>query len=114
MDALIGVVDELLWRSGTWVHGHIGEIALAFVATLLVVFGGSINRTFARTVRPYPWVVRITAFVLMCAFGYGAVTVMLTPLLAEVLLFVETRYLGLVAVAAFLAIGVIAERKHQI
>ncbi|MCG5539764.1 MULTISPECIES: DUF3392 domain-containing protein [unclassified Halorhodospira] len=108
------LIDELLWRSGTWVHGHVHDIALALVATLLVVYGGSINRFVARPLRPYPWLMRVGAFVLMCAFGYGLVTVWITPLLAEALLYIETRYLGVAVIGAFLVIGWLAERRNQI
>ncbi|MFW6278401.1 MAG: DUF3392 domain-containing protein [Halorhodospira sp.] len=111
---MMELVNELLWRSGSWVQGHIHDIALALIATLLVIYGSSINRFIARPLRPYPWLVRVGAFVLLCAFGYGALTVWITPLLAEALLHIETRYLGAATFGIFLVIGWLAERKNQL
>ncbi|MBK1736031.1 hypothetical protein CKO15_12235 [Halorhodospira abdelmalekii] len=106
--------DALLWRTGSWVNGHASEVALALVATLLVLYGDHINRTFARTVRPYPWLVRVIAFVLMCAFGYGAITVLVTPLIAQGILMIEARWIGLLTFVVFFAIGTLAERRRYI
>ncbi len=111
---MVELIDELLWRSGHWVQGRLDQVALALVATLLVVFGGFINRHVARMIRPYPWLLRLSGFVLICVFGYGFATVWATPLMAELLRLIETRYLGLAVLGAFLAIGVLAERNNQI
>lgn len=108
------LVDSSLWHTGAWVNSHASEVALALVATLLVLYGDDINRTFTRSVRPYPWIVRVVSFVVMCAFGYGAITVLVTPLIAEAILTIEARWVGLLTVVAFLAIGVLAERKRYI
>jgi hypothetical protein len=113
-DAAKELIDNLLWQTGTWVNGHAGEVALALVATLLVIYGDDINRTFARTVRPYPWIVRVISFVLMCAFGYGTITVLVTPLIAEAILSIEARWVGLLTLVIFFAIGTLAERKRYI
>ncbi|WP_242467853.1 DUF3392 family protein [Halorhodospira neutriphila] len=110
----MAMANELLWRSGAWTQAHIHDIALGLVATLLVIYGSSINRAFARTVRPYPWLVRVVGFVLLCAFGYGMLTALLTPLLAEALLYIETRWLGVGLLAALLVIGWLAERRGQL
>lgn len=114
ISTITDLVDRFLWYTGNWVNNHASEISLALVATLLVLYGDDINSTFARSVRPYPWIVRVVSFVIMCAFGYGAITVLVTPLIAEAILAIEARWVGLLAIAAFLAIGVLAERKRYI
>ncbi|MCG5530922.1 DUF3392 domain-containing protein [Halorhodospira halochloris] len=114
VNTITNLLDDLLWRTGAWVNGYASEVALALVATLLVLYGDDINRTFARSVRPYPWIVRVISFVLMCAFGYGAITVLVTPLIAEAIVSIEARWVGLLTIIAFIAIGTLAERKRYI
>ncbi|SEP83587.1 Protein of unknown function [Ectothiorhodospira magna] len=111
---MIEWLDTILLQAGSWVRGHVGQIALALVATLLVIYGNDINRTLKIILRPYHRLLRLLGFVLMCAFGYGALTVFFTPLLANVLVMVDTRWMAPMVVGAFLLLGFLAERKHQL
>lgn len=108
------ILNEILWRSGHWVLAHIGNIALALVATLLVIYGDYLNRFIKRQLRPYPRLLRILGFVLMCAFGYGALTVFFTPILATWLAQIPVQWLAPSILIFFLFIGWMAERKQQI
>ncbi|WP_114417420.1 DUF3392 domain-containing protein [Marinospirillum perlucidum] len=108
------LINEILWRSGNWAHSHLQDITLAFVATLLVVYGDNINGLVKRQLRPYPRIVRISGFVLLCAFGYGALTVLLTPVLGNWLGLIPVKWLLPLVVALFLLIGWMAERKRQV
>lgn len=107
------IINEILLRSGIWTRQHLGEIALALVATLLVIYGDDLNRFVKRQLRTYPRLVRLIGFVLMCAFGYGALTVLFTPILASWLAMVNTRWLAPLVAGVFLLVGWLAERKHQ-
>jgi len=106
--------NELLMRSGYWVLSNIHSIALALVATLLVIYGDNLNRFVKRHLRPYPRLLRILGFVLMCAFGYGALTVIFTPLLASWLAQIPVQWLAPGVLGFFLFIGWIAEKKQQV
>ena len=108
---MVELLNEFLWRSGDWAETHVHDIALALIATLLGVYGTSAARLLARPLRPYPRPLRVGAFVLLCTLGFGAATVWATPLLAEALLYIETRYLGVAAIGAFLVLGYLAERR---
>lgn len=108
------IINEILIRSGNWMHGNMQNITLALVATLLVIYGDQINRTVKRFLRPYPRIVRILGFVVMCAFGYGLLTVLLTPVLAGWLSLVSIKWLAPLVLAAFLFVGWMAERKNQV
>ncbi len=108
---MVELLDELLWRSGQWAEAYVHDIALALVATLLVVYGARITHFLTRPLRPYPRPIRVGAFGLLLALGFGAATVWATPLLAEALLYIETRYLGVAVLGAFLVLGYLAERK---
>lgn len=110
----MGLIQELLWRLGSWTREHTSAIALAIVATLLVVYGNDINNWLKKRLRPYPMPVRILGFVLMCAFGYGAMTVFLTPYLAQWIGMISTRWLAPAVAGIFLLIGWLAEKRQQI
>ncbi len=108
------LINEYLIRSGNWAHGHMDNITLALVATLLVVYGDHINRFVKQSLKPYPRILRVIAFVAMCAFGYGFLTVLLTPVLANWFGMVSIKWLAPLVAAAFLWIGWIAEKKNHV
>ena len=108
------LLNEILLRSGYWAHSHLNSIALALVGTLLVIYGDNLNSLVKRQLRPYPRIVRILGFVLMCAFGYGALTVLFTPVLSNWLSLLPVRWLAPIVVGLFLFIGWVAERKRQV
>lgn len=108
------IINEILHRSGSWARSNMNGITLALVATLLVIYGDQINHFVKRMLRHYPRIVRILGFVIMCAFGYGLLTVLLTPVLAGWLSLVSTKWLGPLVLAAFFLVGWIAERKNHV
>lgn len=93
-----------------WVRQYILMIAMAQVATILVVFGDHINAIVRIVVKPYPFVVRVGAFVALCAFGYGALTAFTTPVYAKVLGMLNGYLLTPVIFVSFVLIGMLAER----
>ncbi|WP_028292280.1 DUF3392 domain-containing protein [Oceanobacter kriegii] len=105
-------MDLLVSLSG-WIRPYNHDIALALVATLLVVFGDTINGMVRRAVRKHWMVVRVAVFIALCTFGYGAITVWVVPLLASLLMSVSAQYYGVSVVVAFTALGLMAERFHR-
>jgi len=110
----MNIVLSLVGRLSSALRPHVRGVALAIVAALLVVYGNDINRAVKRRFRDRPFVVRTAVFVLLSAFGYGALTVYAAPVLARWLAGLSGAWLAPVVLAAFLALGVLAERKHQI
>ena len=108
------LVNEVLIRSGSWAHSNMDKITLALVATLLVIYGDKINHFIKRLLKPYPRIIRVFGFVIMCAFGYGLLTVLLTPVLASWFSLVSIKWLAPLVLAAFLLVGWIAEKKNQV
>lgn len=87
---------------------------MAIIATLLVIFGGELNRWVRKSVRRYHFVVRLLVFILVCAVGYGVATVFMTELLSQMLGGLSDRYLALVVAAIFIGLGLIAEERNQL
>jgi len=105
-------VNELLVVSSVWIRGHLSMISTAITATLLVVFGDDINRFVKVRIRKFGFPIRIAVFIALCAFGYGALGVLIAPAITTVLRFFGDRYLAASVLGAFLAMGILAERKR--
>lgn len=108
------VLRDLLFALADWIRPHSDNIALALVATLLVVYGDEINRAVKQQLKPYPYIIRLVGFVVLCAFGYGALTVYATPVIEDLLRKVPGLYLAPVVMLLFLVVGLLAERRRQI
>lgn len=106
-------ITDVLVQGAGHIKPYNGELAVAFVATLLVIYGDAINRTVRIFVKPYPFVLRITAFVLLCTLGYGAVTVWGSGQIRQLMSQIPDIYLPIVVLAAFIVLGVLAERYHK-
>lgn len=96
------------------IHSYLNDIALAIVATCLVVYGNDLNDMIRRMVASWVFILRVIAFILMCTFGYGLLTVWLEPLLESLLRHIPLVYLPISTIAIFCLLGVLAERKRNI
>jgi hypothetical protein len=106
-------ITDLLLQGAAWIKPYTSQMAVAFVATLLVIYGDAINRTVRVFVKPYPFLLRISAFVLLCTLGYGALTVWGSAQVKQLLLMIPDVYLPLVMLGAFILLGILAERYHK-
>ena len=107
------ILDLIAQASGL-ARPHLGTISTSFTLVLLVIYGDNINRAVKKRVRNQPFLLRTFSFVVLCAFGYGLLTVWLTPLLTKAFLLLGDRYLAPVVVLAFVALGMLAERKRYL
>lgn len=107
-------IKMLLIDFSQWLYPWLGEVAMAIMATLLVIYGGTINRLVKRQINGMHFIFRTLVFILLCAFGYGALLIFMTPLLGKWLASVGMIYLGPLVVGIFITLGVIAEKKNHI
>ena len=107
---LVGLLTEL----GQWFRPYQYQASLAIIATLLVVFGNDINSSVKKLVAKQHFIVRTSVFILICAFGYGFLTVWLTSLLAQQLAKVPSLYLLPVVFIIFLTLGIYAQKQRHI
>ena len=105
---------NILTALADWIRPHSGNIALALIATILVVYGDDINRAVKKQLRPYPYLIRLIGFVMLCAFGYGALTVYATPVIENLIQKIPNLYLAPAVAILFLLVGLLAERRRQI
>lgn len=104
--------QPIIWMAEN-MRPHNKEIALAMVATLLVIFGDFINGMLRRLVSKQPIWLRVSAFIALCAFGYGALSVWLTPILSNFLQHQSSLAYVLTVICSFLVVGVLAERFQK-
>lgn len=90
---------------------HLYFLATAFVATMLVIFGTDLNRAVRSLIKKAHFVLRTLVFVILCAVGYGFITVQGGIWLAQLLAQVDRSVLGILIVAAFVFAGWLAERR---
>tara|TARA_Y100001963_G_scaffold92052_1_gene126768 strand:+ start:725 stop:1060 length:336 start_codon:yes stop_codon:yes gene_type:complete len=105
---------QLLLDWGALFRPYVRDIALAMVATCLVVFGDDLNRLVRRQTAVLHFVWRTVIFILLCAFGYGAMTIFLTPLVAAQLAKLSNLWLPWLSLGIFIVLGMLAQRKRQL
>ena len=107
-------MTELLIDIGQWFRGYQYQTAMAIVATVLVIFGNDINNAVRRLVAKQHFIIRCFTFIVVCAFGYGLLTVWLTRLLSQQLSQVPNSYVLPLIVAIFSVLGVYAQKRRHI
>jgi hypothetical protein len=92
----------------------IGEIAMAMVAAVLVIYSSPVNRIVKKITSSMPFVVRVAAFVTVCSLGYAMVSVFCASLVAGLLGRLDNVTLAPAVAVVFLLIGICAERKRYL
>ena len=95
-----------------WMRPRLVTICTALVATVFIIYGGNLNRFVRSVVRRWHFMLRLLAFVLVCAFGYGFLTIFLGSVLARGLGGLTDGVLFPVVLVCFLIVGVLAEQKR--
>jgi uncharacterized membrane protein (DUF485 family) len=107
-------MTSLLIELGQWFRGYQYQTAMAIVATLLVIFGNDINTQLKKLVAKQHFIIRSGIFVLVCAFGYGLLTVWLTGLLAAQLSHIPNLYVLPLVILIFSLLGMYAQKQRHI
>lgn len=103
-----------LYQLGQWISPYLGELALIFVVCIIGLYAGDVIKTVKRIVAAKHFIIRTLVFIVVSAFGLGLLTIWVTPLIAKLLMLFGTTYLPLMLCAAFILIGVLADRKSQL
>lgn len=93
---------------------YFDDMSIMLMATLLVIYGDLINKHIKRAIAPYHFIVRSILFVLLCAFGYGAMTLWGAPFLKHIIQYLPWAYQGIGFISVFLLLGLLAERRKYI
>lgn len=105
-------IKTLFIPLSTWLKPHLPFIATAFTTALLVIYGDYINRAVKNHFRYNHFLIRTSVFILLCSIGYGLLAAWITPVIAVALLYFGDAYFAPTIILAFLALGILAERKR--
>jgi|ACQI01.1.fsa_nt_gi hypothetical protein len=114
MEIVTDFIIDILVAGSEFARTYISAISFAFVATLLVIYGGELGMFFRRKIASFNYVLRITLFVLFCAVGFSVLTEFLVPIVINELLSVSDVWLMLVLIASFYGLGYLAQRKGMV
>lgn len=87
-------------------------LAMGFVATLLVVFGNDISRIVTTSIKSLHFMMRVLILVIVCALGYTLLTDWANHLAKDFLISLPNRWFSVVVICAFVAAGIVAEKKN--
>ncbi|WP_105255055.1 DUF3392 family protein [Pseudoalteromonas sp. T1lg75] len=114
MNDFIAWLESGLFRFGQWLSPYLGDIALVFVVCIIGLYAGDVIKTVKKLVAGKHFLLRTLVFVLVSAFGLGVLTLWVSPFMAKALMFFGSTYLPLMVFAAFILVGVLADRKSQL
>jgi hypothetical protein len=95
------------------IRPFVPQIGMAIAATFFFVYGGNIHSVIRKSMQQHHFLIRLSLFTVICAFGYGAVTVYTAVILGKLLNGLGDVFLFPVVLTTFLCIGFLAERKKQ-
>lgn len=107
------LTDFLVLLSG-WVRPYMGEIGFAMMATLLVIYGDDLTSMLKKQIGGLHFFLRLTVFILFCAFGFALLANYLTPMLIDLLASTGDVWLGVAVIGLFYIIGLLAQRRGAI
>ena len=106
-------VNPITWASQS-IRPVLPHVSVAFTSTILAVFGSEINGLVKRLIRRRTFIIRVSAFVALVTFGYGALNLVIAHLVSQMLMGTDDLWLCPVVVSVFIGIGVLAESRKQI
>lgn len=113
IDVIHHSANPIVWASQS-IRPVLPQVAIAITSSLLAVSGSLINGWFKSLIKSYHFIVRVIAFVMLVAFGYGALNLALAHLLSLILIQTNDFWLSPLVLAIFICIGLAAEEKRQI
>ena len=108
------IVMHYLVLFSHYLRDHLDKVALSLVATAIFLYGEEIHGLVKRQIQGLALVLRVMILIVVCAVGYGALTVGCTFLCRKLLGFMDDNYLAPVVLGLFLLIGILAEKRKAV
>jgi len=100
INSLAGFIRENGWT-----------ICFAWTASLLVIYGDDLLRITKSIARAWHFFFRLLFFVVVCGFGYGAITIFLARFIHSKLGSLDNLWLCVSVITAYLLLGLLAEKN---
>ncbi len=94
-------------------RAHLSELVLVLSAAIVVLLDRPVRRLVHRATRRYHRVLRFLVFLVVCSFGYAALTLACAWLLRVALTLNRGQLMAPLTLAIFLVVGIVAERQKQ-
>jgi hypothetical protein len=114
MNSLISIFNEVSKQLASWFMPHLSQIALTIIVCLIALYANDLNKFVKRLFASKHFIIRTLIFIIVTAFGFGALTLFVTPLLIKLLLLFGKLYMPWLLLVAFIVLGILADRKNQI
>lgn len=110
----MGLLQQWNASACSWIVGRLDRVSVAIAASLMVIVGGIIIKEIRKRIRDKPFAARTAIFIAVSGVGFGMIVALAAPRIARALMFFGFSYVLLMTVAAFVGIGLLAERRRQI
>lgn len=107
-------METYLHALAQFFRSHIPSIAVGLVATILVIYGGAINRFFRKWTRSMHFVGRFALFVVLCSAGYGFLSSQAVKFVRDQLLALRDPQLVLAVILSFVVLGFLARAGKEV
>jgi H+/Cl- antiporter ClcA len=108
------MVQEFINNIAGFIREYSMTCCFAWTSSLLVIYGDELIRFTKRIARSWHFVFRVLFFVVVCGFGFGAITIMLSRFLHSKMIGLNNLTLILAVLAAYLLLGLLAEKNRVI
>ena len=108
------IITQTFVKLSDLLQPYLFETCVAQIATALVIYSAETDCWFRKMLKPNPFVVRVTGFVILHAFGYGFVAIAGGGLLKQFYEQIGASVRVPVILTIFIIIGIVAERKKHI
>ena len=105
------IVFEIMNRLSDFLRSYSNQLAVGFVATILVIFGTNVVHMVKEPIKKMHFLFRLTILILMSAIGFSFLTNVSNRLVSDFLDTLPDRWFGVVVISAFIGLGTIAEKK---
>lgn len=110
----LSFISDALGTVAGWMSPYLSEIGLSMAATLLVIYGDKITQAVRSQIGSLQFFLKLTLFVLFCAFGFAFITSFVTPFFVNLLEDMPQEWLPVVVIGGFYLIGLGAQKKGMI
>jgi len=104
---------EYVNDAARWVRSNAHGICLAWAASVLVIYGTELARCAKSIAKEWHFVFRLLFFVIVCAFGYGWLSLFLAAKLSGQVKQLSNIWILVAVSLMFIIIGLIADKKQQ-
>jgi len=108
------IINHVLSLSADWIREYIQMIGLSFVATFITVFGNDITKLIKTQIGSLNFFLKISLFIIFCAFGFAFLISFLTPLLTKQLASLNDLWINISVLIMFYFLGFMAQKKGMI